>query len=160
MEAIKNVRKNNFISIKSDKKYSVITITNWNSYNNLKNTEEQERVVERGLVRNTKNNVNNDKNIYMCEFEEFWKVYPARNGKKLEKGVALKIFQQFNPDEIPQVLLAAKNYAASKDVKEGIGIRDPKRFLKNAFWKDWLVNEKPEWKMSHEEYQTAQEAKK
>ncbi len=36
------------------------------------------------------------------------------------------------------VVLATKNYRDSKDVRNGIGIKDPKRFLKNTFWKEWI----------------------
>jgi len=85
-----------------------------------------------------------EKNIidkYMCEFEEFWKIYPARNGRKLEKEVTLKMFQGLTQDDVKNILVAVKNYADSYNTKQGIGIRDPKRFLGNGFWKEWLEPE-------------------
>ncbi len=48
-------------------------------------------------------------------------------------------------EEIPLVLKAVKEYANSPDIKNGIGIRDPKRVLRdgngNEYWKEWLNRE-------------------
>jgi hypothetical protein len=74
-------------------------------------------------------------------FDSFWNLYPPRNGKKLEKGVCLKMFMDLNKDDIPKILEAVKNYADSKQIKDGIGIKDPKRFIQKDFWKEWIVPE-------------------
>ena len=94
----------------------------------------------------TKNSVKNNthkrqktiKNTDMRSFDEFWSVYPSRNGKKLGKDESLKVFMKIRREELENVVRAAKNYAESKDVQNGIGIRDPKRFLKNDYWKEWI----------------------
>ena len=74
----------------------------------------------------------------MCHFNEFWKVYPPRNGKKLGKGESQKVFMKLRREELENVVRAVKNYAESNDVQSGIGIRDPKRFLKDDYWKEWV----------------------
>lgn len=71
----------------------------------------------------------------MCDFEEVFLALPARNGKRLEKGVAYQRYLQEPLKDRPDILQAAKNYANSDLVKRNIGIKDPKRFLSN--WKDW-----------------------
>jgi hypothetical protein len=79
------------------------------------------------------------------EFEEFWKCYPARNGKRLGKQEALRKWKTFNAEDCGQILLAVRNYASSKLVLDGIGIKDPHRWLRNGKgdepWRDWLEPE-------------------
>ena len=118
--------------------------TKWKT--SIKNNTSIKNDTTTGIKNNTKTSIKNDthkrqktiKNTDMRSFDEFWKVYPARQGKKLERGEALKKFQELKVDEIPLVLKAAKNYADDQGVKNGIGIRDPKRFFINDFWKDWV----------------------
>ena len=80
-------------------------------------------------------------------FEEFWQAYPDRNGKKLERAATCERFEELSEEEQGQVIQAARHYAASQNVRAGIGIRDPKRFLRDGKgsqpWKDWLEPEKP-----------------
>jgi hypothetical protein len=81
-----------------------------------------------------------NKNITQL-FDEFWKIYPPRNGRKLTKKESLQFFKDNfkEEDQIRSLLEATKNY--SKSGKEGF-IRDPIRFLKKDFWKDWIESEK------------------
>jgi len=76
------------------------------------------------------------------EFENFWNLYPKRNGKKLLKGEAVKAFGRLSKVDQAEVFLAVKNYNSSKLVSEGVGIRDAVRFLKKDYWKEWLEPEK------------------
>lgn len=82
-------------------------------------------------------------------FETFWSIYPSRNGKKLYRQEALKKFCELSTDEITLCLQAVKNYAISSMVKQGMGIKDPHRFLWNGkerswFWKEWIEPERNE----------------
>lgn len=132
------LKKAGNLTIKTTNKFSIISIVNWHIYqpqeneNNqqtnqpLTNKEPQTRMVE--LKNKT----------YVTFFDEFWKTYPSRNGKKLGKGETLKKFFQLKETDLPLILQAARNYAASEDVKNGIGIRDPKRFLKDGYWREWI----------------------
>ena len=74
-------------------------------------------------------------------FDKFWEIYPSRNGRKVTKKESLQCFkEQFKSEsKIALLLQATENY--SKSCKEGFA-KDPIRFLKKDFWRDWL--EKPE----------------
>ena len=118
--------------------------TKWKT--SIKNNTSIKNDTTTGIKNNTKTSIKNDthkrqktiKNTDMSSFDEFWKVYPSRNGRKLEKDESLKAFIKIRREEFENVVRAAKNYAESKDVQNGIGIRDPKRFLKNDYWKEWV----------------------
>ena len=118
--------------------------TKWKT--SIKNNTSIKNDTTTGIKNNTKTSIKNDthkrqktiKNTDMSSFDEFWKVYPSRNGRKLEKDESLKAFIKIRREEFENVVWAAKNYAESKDVQNGIGIRDPKRFLKNDYWKEWV----------------------
>ncbi len=91
------------------------------------------------------------KETYKPFFDDFWTVYPSRNGKKLEPGKTFDLFCQLKPCEALLCIHAAKNYANSQMVRDGVGIRDPKRFLmsgrgkhKEQFWREWIEPECPE----------------
>ena len=76
------------------------------------------------------------------EFEEFWQYYPMRDGRRLDKPEALRKWQVIKVDDRKQVLIAVRHYANSKQVLEGIGIKDPHRWLrkgkKDEPWREWL----------------------
>lgn len=78
-------------------------------------------------------------------FEEFWKSYPARNGKRVGKPEAQRKFSALSPPDRKLVLVAARNYAVSELVQKGVGIKDPHRFLQNGKkdepWRDWITPE-------------------
>jgi molecular chaperone GrpE (heat shock protein) len=135
------------VTVTTTNKYSVITIVNYNSYNDK---EDDQRPAKRptkqpsndqqsdtpATTNNNDKNVKNEKEVKdMCDFDEVWNALPARNNKKLEKPAAFTRYKQQALKDRPAILIAAKNYANSDLVKRGIGIKDPKRFLLN--WQDW-----------------------
>lgn len=77
----------------------------------------------------------NNKNL-MQLFDNFWELYPARDGRKLTKKESLQFFKDKLRDEkeIELLLIATKNYADAKTEF----IRDAIRFLKKDFWRDWV----------------------
>lgn len=81
-------------------------------------------------INKTKKSVNH----YSESFESWWKTYPARNGIKAGKPDAYKKFNKI--DDVPGLILATKNYANSKEVKEGFA-KDAVRFLKEGVWDAW-----------------------
>jgi len=83
-----------------------------------------------------------DKKQPSCAFFElFWQTYPARNGKKVERKVCEKIFSTKIPAvEHANVVKAAENYARSSDAQRNFA-RNPRGFLTNDFWRDWLTPE-------------------
>ncbi len=84
------------------------------------------------------------KERYAPFFEEFWKNYPARNGKKLEKSETLRKYCTLTEADLSVCNQAVINYANSESIQKGIGIKDPKRFLKDDYWREWIEPEKKE----------------
>ena len=125
--------------------------------------------VDNNPAKNKNNGINDDNNpqskvnetklkentyVVIEEFfkKDFWPIYPHRNGKKIGKEECL-LFIKTNILENELYLLggATQNYKNSPDVKKGIGIKDPIRFLKPkiikgeqipAPWKEWIKSEK------------------
>jgi hypothetical protein len=85
------------------------------------------------------------KGVYVTFFKEFWDIAPERNGKKLGKGEAEIKFNKLKEEDLPLILQSIKNYAISKNVKQGIGIKDPHRFISckdnPEYWKEWIEGE-------------------
>jgi hypothetical protein len=65
-------------------------------------------------------------------FELFWDAYPARNGKKAGKQEAKDKFFTLKESDYLEIIQNAKNYGINNEYP-----KDPARFLKNNFWKDW-----------------------
>ena len=76
-------------------------------------------------------------NPSISDFESFWSIYPARNGKKLYKKETQEYFLNLKAEVVPVILQATKNYAESELIQKGIGIKDPIRFLRKEVWKEW-----------------------
>ena len=92
--------------------------------------------------------VDKEKTAHDISFEEFWEIAPSRNGKKIDRPQAEKKFLKLKAGDLANVIVAIHNYADSEMVKNGIGIKDPHRFLSNRenkeYWKEWLEPEKAE----------------
>lgn len=63
----------------------------------------------------------------LSSFDEFWKVYPARNGKKIGKDNALIEWRKLKPSERERAMVGAKHLAASDQLP-----KDAERFLRRA----------------------------
>jgi hypothetical protein len=72
-------------------------------------------------------------------FEIIWGIYPARNGKKLDKAKVKKLFLSIPEKHYYDIEQAVNNYANDTDIKKGIGIRDPIRFLRNDYYREYLT---------------------
>jgi len=72
-----------------------------------------------------------------ADFDRFWEIYPTRNGRKIGKKECFEFFKKIPFEEIPSLLIATEHYANSKTVSDGYA-KDPIRFLKKDFWKDWI----------------------
>ncbi|HVX15988.1 MAG TPA: hypothetical protein VHC22_32690 [Pirellulales bacterium] len=80
------------------------------------------------------------------EFDLFWNSYPSRRGRKLGKQKCSHLFSSLPRDDQLLATTAAKNYAASDEAQHGFA-RDPERFLKADWWRDWLGPPQPEERM-------------
>jgi len=85
------------------------------------------------------------KETYVTSFDQFWEIYPRRHGKKKGKAETQKRFFSLKEKDLPLILQAVRNYANSTDVKKGVGIKDPERFLLSRgkeYWREeWMEPE-------------------
>lgn len=68
----------------------------------------------------------------LARFEEFWSVYPARNGKKLGKAKAVAVWAKLSLDEHRAAWRGARHYAASGQLA-----KDAHRWLRDRCWEEW-----------------------
>ena len=81
----------------------------------------------------------NKKHAAFCVF---WNLCPPRHGQKRLKPEAKTYWMKhITNGKAEKVIIGTRNYANSKDVKAGIGIRDPIRILKNDFYMQWQASE-------------------
>jgi hypothetical protein len=81
---------------------------------------------------------------YMHTCETFWTAYPKRHGKKVGKKECFDFIKySIESTDYDKLIAAAGNYAKSEDVKKGFA-KDPIRFLRKDFWKDWIEPPKRE----------------
>jgi hypothetical protein len=80
-------------------------------------------------------------NISLKGFEEWWEEYPKRNGVRLGKMECKKLFAFLKEEDLFLLVKATRNYANCKQVKDGYA-KDPVRFLRNDFWRDFIEIEK------------------
>lgn len=78
--------------------------------------------------------------FYTVVFEEFWKAYPNRNGKKVGKEKTARLFAFLSADDQQACIEAARHYGRSERACNGY-VKDPERFFRDGFWKDWLTPE-------------------
>ena len=75
-------------------------------------------------------------------FQQFWQSYPARRGRpKVGKSVCMRLFAEFDPTDQVLLVQAAKAYSKASQPKGDEFVpepRDPERFLKKDWWRDWL----------------------
>ena len=81
------------------------------------------------------------------DFLMFWNIYPKRGNKRVGKQECSDfIKQRIKPEEWEDLLKAVRNYANGDECKNGYA-RDPIRFLKKDYWRDWVsfveVGKKP-----------------
>lgn len=76
-----------------------------------------------------------------AQLQEFWKIYPSRNGKKVEKAATHALFLKLSIQDQILAVTAARNYAEALKVQQ-LSAKDPKRFLRDGQghepWRDWI----------------------
>ena len=105
-------------------------------------TEDRRLNTEDNTGRRAPSTAKNKQPTEPALFTEFWSVYPARNGRKVGKNKALRLFKGLTEDERRQAVAAVENYAAA--TRAGRYARDPERFLRDRFWCDYLSPAVPE----------------
>jgi len=138
------------IVTKSEQKTTRLTVCNYETYQNKRNTNETDMKRKRNTdetqmtlnnkVDNVVDNVINENKLK--DFETFWNQYPKRDGERLNKKQAkdywIKKITHYQP-----VLDAVKEYAKHIQKTQSYP-PDAIRFLRNELWRDFL----PEFDMS------------
>ena len=144
------------IEIKSTNKYSIITVVNWDKYqdengkrtsseqqNNSKTTtEEQQDDSKRTQHKNGKKE-KKEKNIYICSFfQSVWDEYPKKLGKNKVTKAAMEQLEEAGEDA---VMAAVRRYVEKikRDGTEEKYIMHGSTFF-NGAWREYVVGDKPE----------------
>lgn len=151
------------IEIKSTNKYSIITVVNWDKYqdengkrtaneqqtNSKTTTEEQQDNSKRTQHKNVKKG-KKEKNIYICSFfQSVWDEYPKKLGKNKVTKAAMEQLEEAGEDA---VMSAVRRYV-EKIKMEGTDekyIMHGSTFF-NGAWREYVVNEKPEEPMQQQQ---------
>lgn len=124
-----------------------VTFLNWQKYQEDSTVaERQKRFRDKksnGLRREEKRGEEKrretTRTIREIQFENFWKIYPARDGRKVGKAEAKDFFlsTKIKDEEMELILQAVTNYASSDAATRGF-VKDAVRFLRKDFWRDWI----------------------
>ena len=143
------------IEIKATNKYSIITVVNWDKYqdengkrtsseqqtNSKTTTEEQQDNNKRTQHKNGKNG-KKEKNIYMCSFfQSVWDEYPKKLGKNKITKAAMKQLEEAGEDAV----MSAVRHYVEKIKREGTEekyIMHGSTFF-NGAWTDYLKPDEP-----------------
>ena len=143
------------IEIKATNKYSIITVVNWDKYqdengkrtsseqqtNSKTTTEEQQGNSKRTQHKNGKNG-KKEKNIYICSFfQSVWDEYPKKLGKNKITKAAMEQLEEAGE---AAVMDAVRHYAEKikRDGTEEKYIMHGSTFF-NGAWRDYVVEDKP-----------------
>ena len=151
------------IEIKSTNKYSIITVVNWDKYqdengkrtsseqqtNSRTTTEEQQTNNKRTQHKNGKNG-KKEKNIYICSFfQSVWDEYPKKLGKNKVTKAAMEQLEEAGE---ATVMDAVRNYSEKikRDGTDEKYIMHGSTFF-NGAWRDYVVEDKPEEQMPQQQ---------
>ena len=154
------------IEIKATNKYSIITVVNWDKYqeengkrtaseqqtNSKTTTEEQQDDSKRTQHKNGKNGKNGkkEKNIYICSFfQSVWDEYPKKLGKNKVTKAAMEQLEEAGEDA---VMAAVRRYVEKikRDGTDEKYIMHGSTFF-NGAWRDYVVEDKPEEQMPQQQ---------
>lgn len=144
------------IEIKATNKYSIITVVNWDKYqdengnrtaneqqtNSKTTTEEQQGDSKRTQHKNGKNG-KKEKNIYICSFfQSVWDEYPKKLGKNKVTKAAMEQLEEAGE---ATVMSAVRRYVEKikRDGTDEKYIMHGSTFF-NGAWRDYVVEDKPE----------------
>ena len=143
------------IEIKATNKYSIITVVNWDKYQeenskrtssgqqtNSKQTSEEQQDNDKTTQHKNGKNGKKEKNIYMCSFfQSVWDEYPKKLGKNKITKAAMKQLEEAGEDA---VMGAVRRYV-EKIKREGTDekyIMHGSTFF-NGAWTDYLKPDEP-----------------
>ena len=140
---LKTLERLEMISVKSDNKYSVVTVENWASYQN-EICQSNNKPTTNRQQSDTNNNIRTIRsNIYAQKFDQFYVEYP----KKRAKQSALKAWTKLKPDDdlFTKIMQGLVRWKQSPDwlKDDGQFIPYPATWLNGRRWEDDIEEEKP-----------------
>lgn len=150
------LKSTNELTIKTSRQGSVITIVNWEKFQEITNettnqiTNDQQTINKRSTTTKNINNIKNKRNIYnqVFDIEEIYNSYPKKQGKKIGIQKLNKIIK--TQDEYDVILKAAKNYTQHCKVNKTDAqfIKQFSTWVNQECWNDELDNKADDWKKS------------
>lgn len=126
------------INIKSNNKYSIVTIENWSVYQfreeisdsktNKKSTSNKQQMDTNKNVKNVKNN------IYTSQCDELWQIYPNKKGKTQAYNKIPNLLEKYSFDEIKRCI---ERYSKEVEDKDKQYIKHGSTFF-NTGYMDYL----------------------
>lgn len=137
--ALLKLEKWQFLTSKSTKGGRLITIINWDSYQQVQQSDQQSLQQRANKELTTiKKGKNEKKNTsrYTDEFEQFWQAYP----RKVGKGAAFKVWKRLNGirpkiDELVQIIEQHKKTEQWRR-NNGQFVPHPQTWLNQERWND------------------------
>lgn len=134
---IKILQKAGKIDIRSNNKFSLITIVNWDFYQHGEekpDIKSDSKSTSNGHQMGTNKNGKNGKEEYVYEFEQLWKLYPNKKGK----SIALKKYPSLRKKHtFEELRRAIERYAAESKGKDAKYIKYGSTFF-NGGYEDYL----------------------
>ena len=143
------------IEIKATNKYSIITVANWDKYQeengkrtsseqqtNSKTTTEEHQSNSKTTQHKNGKNGKKEKNIYICSFfQSVWDEYPKKLGKNKVTKAAMEQLEEAGEDA---VMAAVRRYVEKikRDGTDEKYIMHGSTFF-NGAWRDYVVEDKP-----------------
>ncbi len=131
---LKVLEKVGFSNTTSNNKFSIITILNYSTYNSNDNATEQQAEQPVNNQRTQTRMYKNDNKLYSRFFEERWKRYPNKDGRK----EALKHFLATvkTDEDLKNFDRALENYLGHLKIENWKQPKNGKTFFNN--WGDWV----------------------
>lgn len=142
------LKYDNTIDIKSTNKYSIVTIVNWELYqdtnekrDNKNDSKDDNKKTAEGQQINTNNNDNNGNNVnkeYMRKielFNQWWNLYNKKVDRKKCETKFLKILEKHSFEEIVEGTKRYLDYLKATNTDKQYQ-KHPLTFLNGENWKD------------------------
>lgn len=143
--AIKKLKLTNEITYHSTSQYSVITINNYNQYqdDNRQNdkliTNQQQS--NNKQVTTTNNDKNENKKICQLSFDEFWQMYPVKKSKKQANDKYKVALSKVEHSQIMQGLENYLQYIKTNNIEMQY-IKHPTTWINGECWNDKYITAK------------------
>jgi hypothetical protein len=132
------------LDIQSNSHYSIITICNYELYQDADNykvtgkvtTKEQPSDRQVTHLNKERKEKGKKKNTYSNEFEECWKIVPKRNGVREGKKKSSEYFEKLDLDDKRKCYIGLRNYAELCNTTDKIP-KDFERFIKHRVFDDY-----------------------